>query len=69
MEREGLKVADLVGACAVCGLIVWFAGSAMEAPKQRQTAYEAGKNDQYLKQLETENTYLRGKTDGLQYPR
>lgn len=66
---DGIKTADLIGACLLCGIVVWFAGATMGQAPRENAAYERGKNDQYVRQLEFEKSYQQGKIDGLQYGR
>lgn len=64
-----MKGADVIGACAICGLVVWFASSSMGQAPREQAAYERGKTEYELRQYQQENIYLKGRVEGLQYPR
>lgn len=64
-----MKNADIVGVCLIGGLLFWFVTGKIGEPGQRQQAYQAGKQDQYIRTLELQNAQQQGEIRGLQYPR
>ncbi len=64
-----MKNTDVAGVLIIAGLLLWFTVGKMGESSKQQEAFDRGKQEQYVKQLESQNMYLQGQADGLKYPR
>ena len=67
--NEGFKLADIIGACCVGGILIWFFLTATSQGTRENSAYERGRIEVEMRNLQDRNLYQQGKIDGLYYGR
>ena len=67
--NEGFKLADIVGACCVGGILIWFFLTATSQGTREDNAYRRGVTETEMRELKDRNLYNQGLVEGLRYPR